>query len=87
MGLASDHGARAENLEEVVLRLCDAVDRETGDRLVYQLSALTVGGCGRNWRSVWLGESADSPNHSTSMKGRLDGTRTNMLSCTFDLSK
>jgi hypothetical protein len=38
MGLASDHGARAENLEEVVPRLRDAVDRETGDRLVYQLS-------------------------------------------------
>ena len=38
MGLASDHGARAENLEEVVPRLRDAVDRETGDRLVSQLS-------------------------------------------------
>jgi hypothetical protein len=87
MGLASDHGARAENLEEVVPRLRDAVDRETGDRLVYQLSLWAavdeiVGVFG-----VWRGDSADSPNHSTSMKGRPDGTRTNMLSCTFDLSK
>jgi hypothetical protein len=53
MGLASDHGARAENLEEVVPRLRDAVDRETGDRLVSQFSL---------WAAV-----DDTPNHSTSV--------------------